>query len=335
MASLEQKRFQSADDKRQQLRAWWDEEMTDISGEEMVALVREEAARRAKRDMATAPFQMGESSSSADLPHQALSLAGPISPGASTTSTLAHHSPTSAYLGRLPHITDSALDACVESLKPPPGTVPSVGDWDRYPGLLRPHPPWRCWFDLGEAMVATEGLPMMRGVGTHSLTLLFGAKVGAPLGTDGRVDAAWLALSSEAHHRVAVDDAVERVMLYKMGDAPEARRASADRELRQLLDWRTGFAQLRRFAREFWRDPAPLHPRDTPVCWAWCALHSRRIAQAPLALHTTVRAQGRVDRARAVQRGLGGLHGAGVGRRPTGDGAAYRRTRRAGVLCSG
>ena len=187
-----------------------------------------------------------------------------------TTATATAPLPATMWLGRLqlrepqhaPEVltVDAALDAWLNSLKPPPGAWPSLGNWPRE------EPPWRQnvqWLDMGAAMICVQGLPMGREVGAHSTCLTYGRKLGAPKGRDARVDEAW----ARADPRVLRGQALEYVVEIDMADAAPEQRERARGELEELFE--PGFAKLRRFAREFWRDPAPEHPRDTPYCWAW------------------------------------------------------------------
>ena len=153
-------------------------------------------------------------------------------------------------------VDEQALSAWIAGLLPPPGTMPTVGHW---PSLSEGR---HDWFELGERMVATRGLPMLRHVGEHSCSLKHGRQLGAPPGSNPDVDDAWSALGADTQW---VDHFVERILAYDMANATEERRSGAEAELRALFDARTGFAHLRRFAREFgvldkdsgtWRPPA-------------------------------------------------------------------------------
>ena len=188
----------------------------------------------------------------------------------------APHQPGELWLGELvrsstgrpeakEHMLDAAaLDAWLDSLKPPPGTWPSLGNWPRA------EPPWSQdvqWLDLGKAMIYVEGLPMCREMGAYSTCLTYGKKLGAPHGRDARVDIAW----DRMDPKILLGRALENVVELDMADATTAERKRVREELTELFDPNERLGKLRRFAHEFWHEPAPEHPRDTPYCWAWCA----------------------------------------------------------------
>ena len=192
---------------------------------------------------------------------------------ATTSQQQAQSQPSTLWPGQLEpterrdaaevHTLDAAgLDAWLDSLKPPPGTWPSLGSWPRE------QPPWRQdvqWLDSGNAMIRVQGLPMSRELGAYSTCLTYGKKLGAPAGCDRRVDEAW----NRADPVLLRGRALEFVVEIDMADASSAQRERAREELEELFDPRQCFAKLRRFAREFWRAPEPMHPQDTPYCWAW------------------------------------------------------------------
>ena len=185
----------------------------------------------------------------------------------------------------------ASVETWMESLRPPLGTRPSVGEW----------PSGMQWLEMGRQMVETQGLEMLRTVGEFSACLMLGRHLGAPLGVDARVDAAWAAFHEICNHPDWGPACIAHV-LDDMADVDARRRAEAERELRELFEPRNGLVRLRRLATEFWpttsdrpdfwptdsgppyRRPPQHHPADTYVCWAWCVAaesHSPRARAHP------------------------------------------------------
>ena len=78
----------------------------------------------------------------------------------------------------------------MDLLRPPPDVRPSIGEW----------PDGMQWLEMGRQMVETQGLEMFRLVGEFSACRMLGLHLGAPLGVDARVDAAWAAFHENCNH---------------------------------------------------------------------------------------------------------------------------------------
>ena len=182
----------------------------------------------------------------------------------------------------------------MDSLRPPPDVRPSVGEW----------PDGMQWLEMGRQMVETQGLEMFRLVGEFSACRMLGLHLGAPLGVDERVDAAWAAFHENCNHLEWGPACITHV-LGDMADASAPRRAEAQHELRELFEPRNGLVRLRRLATEFWpttserpdfwptnsgppyRRPPLHHPADTYACWAWYAAAAPFPAQPDARAHPT------------------------------------------------
>ena len=215
-------------------------------------------------------------------------------------------------------LADASDHEWLASLQPPAGVLPSVGEWSGDAP----------WLERGLEIVATKDLPMMRIMGEFSSMLMLARRLGAPPGHDADVDLLWETFRENCEEEDEedgeeeenwADQCIEFILNRKMAGADASRRAAADAELRELYDPSRGLVRLRLLAHEFWPRTAapphrrrPVHPGDTPKCWAWCG-PPRAAAAAPRAAHIDAafrRAQGRVGPARGLQPAVGGDAGA-------------------------
>lgn len=167
-----------------------------------------------------------------------------------------------------PHYTELKGERYMESLRPPRGAHPSVGEW----------PPDKQWLEMGEQMVNMRGLDMFTIVGEFSACLMLGIHLG---GEDEETHRVWADVQRNCGDwgpRI-----VRSIVKMKMGDADERQLGDAEAYLLTLFDRsQHGPQYLRRFAEELrpavdfihsehrWTRRRPVHPADTPVCWAWC-----------------------------------------------------------------
>ena len=177
-------------------------------------------------------------------------------------------------------LPDDSDRAWLASLQPPAGVLPSVGEWSGDAP----------WLERGLEIVATKDLPMMRTMGEFSSMLMLARRLGAPPGHDADVDLLWETFRENCEEGEEDDEedgeeeenwaeqCIKYILNRRMASADASRRAAADTELRELYDPSKGLVRLRLLAHEFWPPCTaaqpdwrrPVHPDDTPKCWAWC-----------------------------------------------------------------
>ena len=176
-----------------------------------------------------------------------------------------HHRSRAPCEGSLQTASDAAED-WIASLRPPAGVLPSVGDWHGDAP----------WLERGHEIVNTRSVKMMRTVGEPSHFLMLTKRLGAPQGKDARVDALWNRFLDEIALPTDPEDpwdaSCKEFVLQSMRGADATRLADAKAQLNDLFgESGRGLVKLRRLAAECWPTTgfAPMHPTDTPKCWAW------------------------------------------------------------------